>query len=255
MSRTIMKPGIRSLLAASLLTAVAVSADVEENFEQTYALSADGRIRVENVNGDIKVEAWDRNEVAVRYVKSGGNQEELDRVEVTIDANSDSLSIDTEYKKRKSSWHHGNNGSVDFSLMVPTNARLNNVSSVNGSLDIRGVAGGIESSTVNGRIEVRDVSADLDLETVNGTIEAWFKNLAGDQRVSLETVNGRIIVWLPENADVAIDAETVHGGISNDFGLKVDKGFVGRDLNGKLGSGNARLDLETVNGSIKIKKN
>lgn len=254
MSSSMTKRITRGLLMASLMTAVAVSADVEETFEKTYPLAADGRIRLENVNGDIRIEAWDRNEVAVKYVKSGDNQDELDRVDVTIDADNDSLSIETEYKKRKSSWHHGNSGSVDFSLKVPANARLNNVSSVNGSLDIRGVTGGIDSSTVNGRIEVRDVAADLDLETVNGTIEAWFSNLGGDQRISLETVNGRIIVWLPEGADVAIDAETVHGGISNDFGLEVDKGFVGRDLNGKLGSGNARLDLETVNGSIKIKK-
>jgi hypothetical protein len=48
----------------------------------------------------------------------------------------------------------------------------------------------------------------------------------------------------------------MNGGINaDDFGLEVDEGgFVGKDLNGNIGSGEARVDLDTVNGGIRIRK-
>ena len=48
-------------------------------------------------------------------------------------------------------------------------------------------------------------------------------------------------------------AETVNGSIdADDFGLEPEKGFVGRDLDGTIGDGDARISLDTVNGSIRI---
>jgi hypothetical protein len=47
----------------------------------------------------------------------------------------------------------------------------------------------------------------------------------------------------------------VNGSIdAEDFGLEPEKGFVGRDLAGEIGGGDARISLDTVNGSIKIRK-
>ena len=40
---------------------------------------------------------------------------------------------------------------------------------------------------------------------------------------------------------------------AGDFELEVEKGFVGSDLNGKIGNGSARLNIDTVNGAIKIR--
>ena len=110
----------------------------------------------------------------------------------------------------------------------------------------------VDAETVNGSIEARDLYSDAKLGTVNGSIKAWFNRFEDDQRVSIESFNGRLDVYLPDNADVRIKAETIHGSLKNDFGIEVDKGFVGRDLNGKVGSGSARLSLDTVNGSINI---
>jgi DUF4097 and DUF4098 domain-containing protein YvlB len=50
-----------------------------------------------------------------------------------------------------------------------------------------------------------------------------------------------------------VRASTVHGGITNDFGLQVRHGeYVGHNLEGQIGTGGPRIKLETVNGSIKI---
>jgi DUF4097 and DUF4098 domain-containing protein YvlB len=96
---------------------------------------------------------------------------------------------------------------------------------------------------------------DVSLETVNGTITADFDTLGADQRVDAEAVNGRIELILPADASARVNAETVNGSIdADDFGLEPEKGFVGRDLSGEIGGGDARISLDTVNGSVKIRK-
>ncbi|MEM6937557.1 MAG: DUF4097 family beta strand repeat-containing protein, partial [Pseudomonadota bacterium] len=137
----------------------------------------------------------------------------------------------------------------------PTGARLRSIETVNGSISIEGVTGEVDAETVNGSIEVSGIESDAKLSTVNGRVEAQLDRLNSDQRVSLESVNGQIIVYMPDNADVEIRAETVHGQLRNDFNLPVEKGMVGKDLRGRLGSGGGRLTLDTVNGSINIRRN
>lgn len=74
------------------------------------------------------------------------------------------------------------------------------------------------------------------------------------QKAHLDTVNGRLTVILPANASAHVNAETINGGIdASDFGLQANKGFVGRDLSGDIGDGSARLSMDTVNGSVKIR--
>ena len=91
---------------------------------------------------------------------------------------------------------------------------------------------------------------------MNGGINADFDKCDGQQNIKAETVNGRVTIVLPEDADVEVSADTLNGGINGrDFGLETDKGFVGSDMNGKIGDGSARLNIDTVNGSIKIRSN
>jgi len=60
---------------------------------------------------------------------------------------------------------------------------------------------------------------------------------------------------LPANASAQVSAETLNGSIdADDFGLKPDSGFVGHDLDGQIGGGDARVSVDTVNGSVAIKK-
>ena len=53
----------------------------------------------------------------------------------------------------------------------------------------------------------------------------------------------------------SVSASTVSGDISNEFGLPVDHGrYVGHNLNGKIGNGEHRLELNSVSGEIKVRR-
>ncbi len=231
------------------------NAKVLQEVTETYTLDESGSISLDNVNGDIEIQAWDKPTVRLTYRISGKSDSTLERIKVKVKADSSHLRINTVHSKSNSWWGSSNGGSVSYELKVPAGARLRSVETVNGSVEIKGVSGEVDAETVNGSIKVSGIRADAKLSTVNGRVEAQLDRLDSDQRVSLESVNGQIEVYLPDGADVEIRAETVHGSLRNDFGLPVEKGMVGRDLRGRLGSGGGRLSLDTVNGSINIRRN
>lgn len=248
-------PGL--LAAAGLLMAAPLQADVTKVEEFDFELNAGGTLRVENINGDITVTAGPGRAVHVIATKKAGSQSYLDGIEVQVRADEDRISIRTEHPKSSTRWfgHSENSGSVSYEIVVPADTHLDSIDTVNGEIEVAGIRGDVSADTTNGDIRVSGLSGNLEADTVNGSIEATFDRLGGDQRVVAETVNGRVQLRLPADASARIDVGTVNGGIdADDFGLEVDKGFLGRDLDGEIGSGDARIKVSTVNGSVKIRK-
>lgn len=226
-----------------------------EEFHQTYPLAAGGRVELENVNGAVHITGWDRNEVKVDAVKYAYTKERLDEAKIKVDAGSSSVSIRTEYPHHDltfNGWGHNDPASVEYTLTVPKSARLDEIELVNGGLEIRSVSGEVHASSVNGSVQVRDVEGRSEISTVNGRLEAEFARLT--ESVELSSVNGSVSVTLPSDAKAEIEASTVSGHISNDFGLPVNEHrWVGHDMRAQLGGGGTRIKLSNVNGRIEIR--
>ncbi len=227
-----------------------------EEFHQTYALTADGRVELENIDGAVHISTWDRNEVRVDALKSADSKDKLDEAHIEIDSGQDHLSIHTKYRDHDLSFSWGsrhNPASVEYTLTVPRNARLDEIKLINGSLDVTGAAGEVNASCINGRLEAHNLSGRAELSTINGHLDANFDQISGAS-VELKSVNGSLELTIPSDSKAEIEANTVSGGIENDFGLHVNHHrFVGHDLRGELGSGGPRIKLENVNGSIEIR--
>lgn len=237
---------------------LAAAADVSTTEEYSFDVDPGARVSLENINGSIEITGYAGDKVNVTARKKAGTQEYLDGLKVVIDADADYVRIETRHPESKGGWFNWGNsgsGSVSYVLTVPTGVDLDAIETVNGEILIEAVEGDVKASTVNGTLTVSGLAADVGLETVNGSVEATFDRLGVGQRVSAEAVNGKITLVLPADASARIEAETVNGGIdADDFGLKAEKGFVGRDLSGEIGSGEARISLDTVNGSIRIRR-
>lgn len=245
---------LMGVFAIAASTAAFAGYDVTEDFAETHPLSATGRVSLDNVNGDVTIEAWDRDEVRIQAVKRTDSQETMDDLEIQTDASADRLRIHTEYPKWNGIWHGvGRKAEVTYTVMVPRLARLDSVELVNGDLSISGVEGGVSAENVNGRLEAIGVAGEVNLSVVNGNVDARLVALDPRDDVEIESVNGKIDIALPGGSSADIDAETVNGSIDNDFGLEVKKGkYVGASMKGVIGSGGARIHLETVNGRISL---
>lgn len=230
-----------------------------EEFHKVYPLSARGRIQIENLNGPVHITGWDRNEVKVDAVKSAWTKERLDEARIEIRAEPNELSIRTEYPGHNQTFNfhsdgeHGNPASVEYTITVPRQARLDEIKLVNGRLDVQDVAGEVHASCVNGRIEAHNLQGAVELETINGELDASVDQLPSSE-LKLSSVNGRLRLTLPSDARAELKASTVSGNISDDFGLPVTRHqFVGRSLHGRLGGGGILVKLSNVNGTIEIR--
>jgi hypothetical protein len=237
-----------------------VKFDETERFEQTYPLNANGRVSVSNVNGSIAVDTWDRNEVKFVAVKTADTKERLSEVEIRIDSKPDYFSVETDYgdwkRNGNKGWKNNSRLEIEYTLTVPRNASLNEIETVNGSVKIVNAGGNVvKASAVNGEVRASNLRGAASLSSVNGIIEADFDQLQTGSRISLDTVNGTVNLTIPSDANATLRADSVNGVISNDFGLPVRKGkYVGRDLYGKVGTGEVQIRLNSVNGGLTIKR-
>jgi Putative adhesin len=227
-----------------------------EEFHQTYTLTADGRVELDNINGAVHISTWDKNEVKVDAIKYADAKDRLNDAHIEIDSGKDYLSIRTRYHDNDLTFNwgsHNNPPGVEYTLTVPRTVRLDEIKLINGSLDVTGVTGEVHASCINGRLEAHNLSGRAELSTINGRLEARFDQLSGSS-VDLKSVNGSVELTIPSDSKAEIEASTVSGGIENDFGLRVNHHrFVGHDLRGELGNGGPRIELENVNGRIEIR--
>ena len=229
------------------------STGLREEFHQTYPLTANGRIGLDNINGAVHISVWDQNQVKVDAIKRAGDEQRLKDIEIRVHALPESISIETHYRDNDNEWgRHRNPGSVEYTLTVPRTARLDEIKLINGALDVTGVAGEIRASCINGTLRARDLGGRVKLETINGTLDAEFGRVSS--AIELSSVNGSLHLTLPSDAKASIEASTVHGGIDNDFGLHTNNHrWVGHDLRGELGGGGTEITLHNVNGSIDVR--
>jgi DUF4097 and DUF4098 domain-containing protein YvlB len=251
---------VLSACALFIFTVAAQASDhrgaFTEEFHQTYALTSDGRVELDNINGAVHISTWDQNEVKVDAVKYADSKERLEQARIDIDSGKDYLSIRTKYPDHDLTFNwgsHNNPASVEYTLTVPRTARLDEIKLINGSLDVTGITGEVHASCINGRLEAHNLSGRADLSTINGHLDAKFDQLRGSS-LELKSVNGSVELTIPSDSKAEIEASTVSGGIDNDFGLHVNHhSFVGHDLRGELGNGGPRIKLSNVNGRIEIR--
>lgn len=254
-SATWVGAALGTLCALLTLGAGAHAADrrgsLSEEFHQTYTISPDGRVDLANINGDVHISSWDRNEVKVDAIKYADSKERLDEAKIEIQSGKDYVSIETKYPHHDNWGSHNNPATVEYTLTVPRTIRLDEIKLINGALEVSGVSGEVRASCINGRLDARDLAGRTKLSTINGHLEAIFAQLAG-QSVDLNSVNGSLDLTIPSDSNADVDASTVSGSIQNDFGLHVNRHMVGHDMRGELGKGGTQIRLSNVNGRIDI---
>ena len=243
-----------ALVAATLARADSYS--FKEPFSQTAPFNATGSLSLANVNGNVEIRTWDKNQILVEGEKSAKTDEELKQIELTIDLTDTHAGIKVHLPKRSGWWVFGDTirASVRFTITVPATASIEQLQTVNSALKIEGLRGSIDAKSVNGAMHAIGLGDDVRLTTVNGAIDADFAVIAPQQKLSFNTVNGSITVGLPKDAGATLHGSVVNGRVSCDFPITLGDGGHGRTLSGTVGDGRASLRAETVNGSIAIKQ-
>jgi DUF4097 and DUF4098 domain-containing protein YvlB len=131
------------------------------------------------------------------------------------------------------------------------------VTTVSGDVRLHGVGRELELNTVSGDMEVHvDEISRARIKTTNGDLNLAAK-LASDGRVDAEAINGDLSFRFRGKLDAEFDIETFNGDIENCFGhtpRRTREYGPGNELNFKLGQGNARVRIKTLNGTVEVCK-
>ncbi len=262
-----MKYGILGLVAAATWYGVTPSAhraesgSVRQGDEWRWSgrVAAGRTLEIRGVNGEVSAEPASGDQVEVRALKHG-RDDDPDDVRIEVVEHEGGVTICAVYPGRSNACRPGggrmnvrdNDVEVDFTVRVPSGVRFEGVS-VNGDVAALNLAGPIELHTVNGGVRLETASGDAEAETVNGSITAVVQAL-GERALRFQTVNGGITVSLPAGLDADLAAQTVNGSIQTDFPIQVQGRMNPRELNGRIGRGGRVLELETVNGSIRLRR-
>ncbi len=184
-------------------------------FRQAYALAPNGHVLVQNLYGDVSITAWDRDEVLVEAVKRSADPRRLDDARIVVEPSTGALSIHTQYAGADAE----HPASVEYRIMVPRSATLEQIKLVNGGLSISGVEGSIKASSVNGSITAEKLAGEADLSTINGRLTAGFNHVSRAKPISLSSVNGPIQLSIPSGSHASLSARNLSGGIASDVGM------------------------------------
>jgi hypothetical protein len=147
--------------------------------------------------------------------------------------------------------------------------------SVNGAVDVSGPRGRTEIEVVNGSVTIQDASGHVEASTVNGEVivgggpfeKAALESVAGSVsfkadlaamgRLDVETVSGSVEILVPANIKADFSISTFSGEIENDLGVgtvQQQEYIPAKELSFSTGSGGARITVDTLSGSVHIRK-
>jgi hypothetical protein len=245
------------LLGVVAFSALCWAEDQGREFHWSGKLAADQFVQVKGVNGNIDAEGASGDQIEVTAEKSGPD---ADQVKIQVVTGGDGVVICAIYPGSSGScspsWHaghvRGNDTKVHFTIHMPKNLRFS-AQNVNGDVTAKGMGRFVRGETVNGSVQL-STSAWAEAETVNGSIEAKMGNAAWTGTLTFKSVNGSVKVELPDDLSADVRFKSLNGRISSDFPITISGGFVGHSAKGQIGNGGRELSIETVNGSVELKK-
>ncbi len=275
-----------------MLPLLLMVAALPQGTDTTFALRGATRLELSSFDGGITVTTWNRKEIRVQAEHDDDTRIDVDEGRTTLRLRAAgrggpsevewTLTVPAELALQL------NARSGDISV-TGTRAPVS-ATSVDGSITLRGGSGNISLTTVEGDLRLDDASGKVALSTVDGTVSV--RRLTGDldintvdgditldqvnsDNLSASTVDGSIRFAGPINAGgryhltshdgnllvmtPAIDADvsiaTWEGDFESDFEVAL-RGGLGdrRKLTFTLGRGSARLELESFDGRIELRK-
>ncbi len=230
---------VLALLSVTLLAAGPPDA-LAELVERTFAVTADGEVRIRNVAGHVQVRGWDRQQVELSAQLTSDDQA------LEVEESDSGISIRVTQTERDA---RGSAAAATLELRVPVDSRLQ-ITSVSADIDVAGVNAEQTLQSVSGDIVVEGFGAQFKAGSVSGDLQLRGQGLDGHTDVG--SVSGDVSL---SGAAGILDASIVSGNVRIDGGQfsQVRLNAVSGDISGALSllSG-TRLEANAVSGDLEI---
>jgi hypothetical protein len=221
-------------------------------------------LAIHGVSGNVRAEAAQGSEVEVRATKRA-RRSDPEEVDIEVVPHDDGVTICAVYPTPRRARRENecrpdgaenstdnNDVEVSWTVRVPAGVNFDG-HTVNGDVNVLSLRSDVRASSVNGDVEV-STTGTAEASTVNGSVRASMGRADWTGTMKFSTVNGGITVGVPADLSADIEAGTVNGDIETDFPITVRGRFMNRRMTGRVGNGGRTLEMESVNGSIRLRK-
>ncbi|MBI1968090.1 MAG: DUF4097 family beta strand repeat protein [Gemmatimonadetes bacterium] len=275
-----------------LTLATLASLALAQETDTIFAVQPGTRLDVSNFGGEIAVRAWNESRVRIRASHSSRDRIEITVTGKTVSVRSAGRrgpSQLVEYDITVPPWMALNLSGVYTDISVEgTQASVaaetvegdvtlqggsGNVTlqSVEGAVTISDARGRVDAHSVEGEIRITGASGEIVAETVDGDIvleriesaSVEANTVDGDMsydgairdtgRYRFATHDGDITVAIPDRANVTVSVASFEGEFDASFPVQITEQRK-RRFSFTIGSGSARMELESFDGDIRLRR-
>lgn len=260
--------------------------------DTTFAVRSGQRLSVDNFSGSITITTWNQDRIRIS-APSGSDPFTADAGSINVRVNThgeDGGPGDSELTLQVPTWMELDLSGNEVDISTKGVRAAVSASTVQGSVSIDGGEGTIEANSVEGDVVVANVrgrvqvnttegsatisnisGTELDIETVDGDIDMsnitvpnvdantvdgnirWTGSLAAGGTYRFATHDGDVRLGFTTDPDATVSVETYDGSLDSDYPVTL-RGTNQHKMTFTLGSGRARLEVSSFDGTISLKR-
>ncbi len=221
-----------------------------QDFQRSYAIAADGEIRIWTISGNIAIQGYDGAGIEVMGFKTGRDR---DRVEIEDNSSANRIDVGVKYPANCNC-----SANVNFEVRVPRSIayRFSDIRSVSGDVSLKDVTGQVRAESTSGDVEVNGVSGMVNAGSISGDVIVTIRNIRGKGSMKFSSISGDVVVTAPASLDAEVEMSTLSGSLQTDFPIQVVERRYGpgRSARGRVGSGANTIRITTISGRVSLKK-
>ncbi len=271
------------------------SNSAEKVDQKEFSATSIQSLSLANINGSVTIKTGPKNSLFLRTTKRARKESLLDALGVITEIHNNHLAITTKNNNKRKAGAidyelivptsldvainitgYGNvcikdvHGALD--IIVHDNINIINSKKLvsaqtlkKGSISITNAHGPIEAYTQQGNITGENITHNCDARSTSGKISLAYKQVPPTSTINLTTTSGNIQLALPAETNAAICGNTTYGTFMSDHDItlksyttKLNKTAwtqFTKNVNGTLGSGDAKIEIKSTKGNVKILEN
>jgi hypothetical protein len=224
-------------------------------FHKDVSFDTGGTLSLENVDGDIEILGWDKNEVEVSAERKGpfpyrrGLYWAGVPYRLKIDFDKFENFIKVKFRPEDSDKEFT---SVNFYINTPHSIHLKDIIGKEGNVSLADLYGEAVIDLQKGEVKVENFSGSLAASVAKGSVTASLYDLRAEDEIRITVKQGDIAVNLQPEVKARVEASAPEGNISSDFDLK--EPLPAKKISAKIGEEGALLSLISLKGDIRINK-
>jgi hypothetical protein len=225
----------------------------KEDITYKFPVNSRSRIRLNGINGSMTVIGRSGSDSIIILCEKLCSSESVRDAQNHLSdliINFQDVSTELYTKTIQPSESYGRGYTVNYIVYIPDNFEVY-LDLVNGAIQINNINNYISINNTNGNALINNCSGNTYINLINGLIDCR-QSMPLNGRITLYTINGNINLGIPSGTSSDVSVSTISGSI-NYYNLNfINLNSTLSSLQGRLGNGQGKIILSTINGRINL---